>query len=243
MIRLLRYLSLGFHFVFGTLAGILIGLARPFDPTNSRRCAQLYGLFGLPIIGLKVKVTGTRNFPADRAFVAIANHQSNWDLFVVGQAVPERTVSVGKKSLKWIPLFGQLYWLAGNILVDRSNHKKAMEAMESTKRALREQQTNMWFFAEGTRNHGKNMLPFKKGAFLTALHAGAPIVPVCVGPYLDGFSLDRRDNGTVEIKILPAIETSDLNEADVAELMQACHDTMLREITALGGKLDKQPAR
>jgi len=183
--------------------------------------------------GLKVKVRDTHNYPIDRPFVVVCNHQSNWDLFVVGQAVPERTVSVGKKSLKWIPLFGQLYWLAGNVLIDRGNHQKAMESMNITKRALQEKRTNMWFFAEGTRNHGKNMLPFRKGGFITAIHAGVPIVRVCTAPYLDGFSLDNRDNGEVTIKVLPPIETKGIDAENVEKLMQECHDSMMEVINTL----------
>ena len=233
MIRLIRYFLLGIHFVVGSTLGLLIGIVRPFHPTNSRLCARLYGFFGLPIIGLKVQVNNTQNFPTDRPFVVVCNHQSNWDLFVVGQAVPERTVSIGKKVLKWIPLFGQLYWLAGNVLIDRGNHKKAMESMEITKRALREKKTNMWFFAEGTRNHGKNMLPFRKGGFITAIHAGVPIVRVCVSPYLEGFSMDNFDNGLVNIEVLPAIETTGIDAEDVEKLMQECHDSMLTVIKTL----------
>lgn len=233
MIRLIRYFLLGIHFVIGSTLGLLIGIVRPFHPTNSRLCARLYGFFGLPIIGLKVQVNNTQNYPTDRPFVVVCNHQSNWDLFVVGQAVPERTVSIGKKALKWIPLFGQLYWLAGNVLIDRGNHQKAMESMEITKRALREKQTNMWFFAEGTRNHGKNMLPFKKGGFVTAIHAGVPIVRVCVAPYLQGFSMGKLDNGLVNIEVLPAIETTGLDVENVQDIMQECHDSMLAVIKTL----------
>ena len=233
MIRLIRYLLLGIHFVTGSTIGLLIGIVRPFHPTNSRWCAQIYGFFGLPIIGLKVQLNHAENYPTDRPFVVVCNHQSNWDLFVVGNAVPARTVSVGKKALKWIPLFGQLYWLAGNILIDRGNHKKAMESMEITKRALLEKHTNMWFFAEGTRNHGKNMLPFRKGGFVTAINAGVPIVRVCVAPYLDGFSMDKLDNGTVNIEVLPPIETADINIDNVEALIQKCHESMLAVIKTL----------
>ncbi len=30
--------------------------------------------------------------------------------------MPRCTVGVGKKNLKYLPLFGQIYWLAGNIM-------------------------------------------------------------------------------------------------------------------------------
>jgi len=233
MVRSVRYILLGAIFAIGSVLGILVGLIRPFNPTNSRWCAQIYSFFGLPAIGIKVKAIGLENYPTDRAFIVVANHQSNWDLFVVGSTVPKRMVSLGKKSLKWVPLFGQLYWLAGNILIDRGNAKKAMEAMDITKKALIESKTNIWFFAEGTRNHGKNMLPFKKGAFVTAINAGVPIIRVCTSAYLDGFSMDNLNNGTAKIRVLPEIATEGLTMDNIDELMTQCHESMMTVIEEL----------
>ena len=237
MIRLVRYLLLSIHFVVGSLVGLLAGIIRPFHPSNSRICAQTYSKIGLPIIGVKVHHEGKENYPTDKSFIVICNHQSNWDLFVVGSIVPERTVSIGKKSLKWVPLFGQLYWLAGNILIDRGNAKKAMEAMAATKTALIEKRTNIWFFAEGTRNNGKNMLPFKKGAFVTAINAGVPIVPVCSSAYLDDFSFDRFKNNDAYVRVLPAIDTAGMTNKDIPALMEKCHIDMMKVITELSAKV------
>jgi 1-acyl-sn-glycerol-3-phosphate acyltransferase len=64
--------------------------------------------------------------------VYIVNHQNNYDVFTVASAVQPGTVTVGKKSLKWIPIFGQMYWLTGNILIDRKNTSKAMSTMTVT---------------------------------------------------------------------------------------------------------------
>ena len=239
MIRLLRYILLTLIFSVCSLLGTLVGVLRPFNPTNSRWCAKIYSFFGLPAIGLKIEVSGLEHYPKDRAFIIVTNHQSNWDLFVVGSTIPKRTVSLGKKSLKWIPIFGQLYWLAGNILVDRGNSKQALEAMAITKKALTEKNTSILFFAEGTRNKGKNMLPFKKGAFITAINAGVPIMRVCSSSYLDGFSMDKLHNGTAKVRVLPAIETKDLSKRDLNELMQHCHDSMMEVIQ----ELDKPPAQ
>jgi len=239
MIRLIRYILLAIHFLVGCTLGLLIGLLRPFHPTNSRWCAQIFASAGLPIIGTKVIAEGLEHYPKDRPYIVIANHQSNWDLFVVGSVVPERTVSLGKKSLKWIPFFGQLYWLAGNVLIDRGNAKKALEAMDITKDALQNKRTNIWIFPEGTRNHGKNMLPFKKGAFVTALNAQVPLVPVCTSSYLDGFSLDNLKNPTAHIRVLPAIETKGLTTDDLDALMAQCQGKMaevISELDAIGQK-------
>lgn len=227
MLSSLRYLLLALHFVISSLVAFCIIIFRPFHPSNSRFLAQVYSQIGRRIIGIKIVSKNVENLSNHQPCVIVANHQSNWDLFIVGSVVPKRTVSLGKKSLKWMPFFGQVYWLGGNILIDRGNRKKAMQAMETTKTALTKKNTSIWFFAEGTRNRGKNMLPFKKGAFVTAVNAGVPIIPVCCSSYLEGFSLDRLNNGTARIKVLDPIETKDLSVNDIDQLMVDTHLAMM----------------
>ncbi|WP_396589240.1 lysophospholipid acyltransferase family protein [Bermanella sp. R86510] len=231
--HIIRIPLLAFHFLIASFVGLAIGILRPFHPTNSRLCAKVYGIPGLAIIGLKRKTYNLEAIDQNRPCIIVANHQSNWDLFVLGSTVPKRTVSLGKKSLKWVPLFGQLYWLAGNVMIDRGNNKRAMAAMDTTRDALINKNTSIWIFPEGTRNRGKNMLPFKKGAFVTAINAGVPIVPVVCSAYLEHFSLGKFDNGTAHVKALDPISTEGLTVKDAAKLMDTCHQAMSQEIHAL----------
>ena len=236
MLSIFRYFLLACHFVFGSLVGFSIIIFRPFHHSNSRILSQIYSQIGRRIIGVKIEHHNAEIMKNHEPCVVVANHQSNWDLFIVGSIVPKRMVSLGKKSLKWMPFFGQVYWLGGNILVDRGNRKKAMEAMETTKKALTTKDTSIWFFAEGTRNHGKNMLPFKKGAFVTAVNAGVPIYPVCTSSYLEGFSLDNMNNGTAHITVLNPIETKHLTLNDVDQLMLDTHLAMMDGIQKMDEK-------
>jgi 1-acyl-sn-glycerol-3-phosphate acyltransferase len=233
MLSIIRYLLLAGHFLFSSILGFCIIIFRPFHHSNSRILAQIYSQIGRRIIGIKIVHHNEDIMINHEPCVVVANHQSNWDLFIVGSIVPKRMVSLGKKSLKWLPFFGQVYWLAGNILVDRDNRKKAMQAMETTKIALTTKDTSIWFFAEGTRNHGKNMLPFKKGAFITAVNAGVPIIPVCASAYLEGFDLNKLDNGVAHIKVLEPIETKGLTLDDVDQLMLDTHLAMMDSLQEL----------
>jgi 1-acyl-sn-glycerol-3-phosphate acyltransferase len=156
----------------------------------------------------------------------VANHQSNYDLYVLGRVVPPRTVSIGKKSLKWIPFFGQLYWLAGNVLIDRGNGQQAKQAMLQTTETLQQRDTSIWVFPEGTRNLGKGLLPFKKGAFQMAIAAGVPIIPVCVSSYAGRLKLNSWNGGKVLIRSLPAIPTLGLTLDDLPQLMERCQQMM-----------------
>ena len=189
MLFTLRMGLMGLHFVVAGILGLLLGICRPFNPDNSRLCARLYSMPALRILRLNLQRDAKGLLEHQRSCVIIANHQSNYDLYVLGRVVPERTVSIGKKSLKWVPFFGQLYWLAGNVLIDRGNAQQAKQAMLTTTETLQHQDTSIWVFPEGTRNKGQGLLPFKKGAFQMAIAAGVPIIPVCVSSYVKNMHL------------------------------------------------------
>lgn len=238
MLFVLRVLLLAVHFVFASVIGLLIGLCRPFNPDNSRLCARVYALPALWIMGIRVKLEIGDLVDHRRPAVLAANHLSNHDLFVFGRVVPKRTVSLGKKSLKWLPLFGQLYWLAGNVLVDRGNAIQAKKAMLTTTDTLQHKDMSLWVFVEGTRSHGKGLGPFKKGAFQMAINAQVPILPVCANNYTRTMNLNRWRGGTVILRALPPIATTGLTLEDMPALMATCHAQM----AACIDELDREAA-
>lgn len=222
MLHFLRLIAVAVHFLLASAINFVICFARPFNPDNSRLCGWQYSVPALRLLGLRMQLE-TQDLQAQpNPFVVVANHQSNWDLWVVGCSVPRRTVSLGKKSLKWIPFFGQVYWLAGNILIDRGDASKAKQAMLKTTEVMRQENTSIWVFAEGTRNLGQGLLPFKKGAFQMAINAGVPIIPLCCSNYKNSMRLNRWRSGSVIIKTLPPIPTTGLTLDDMPALMARC---------------------
>ena len=217
---------MGVHFIVAAIINFTIVFLRPFNPDNTRLCGAVYSVPALRILGLRAELdTGGLRVHAN-PFVIVANHQSNYDLFVLGCAVPRRTVTIGKTSLKWIPLFGQIYWLAGNVLIDRGNAVKAKAAMLKTTEVMQKEDTSIWVFAEGTRNLGRELLPFKKGAFQMAISAGVPIIPLCTSSYKRTMRLNRWRAGTVKIRSLPPIPTVGLTQHDLPALMAQCYRQM-----------------
>lgn len=237
MLFLLRMLAMGVHFILAGILGLLLGICRPFNPDNSRLCARLYSIPAQWLLHWKLKTDVQPLLEHQRSCVIIANHQSNYDLYVLGRVVPKRTVSIGKKSLKWVPFFGQLYWLAGNVLLDRGNAVRAKQAMLTTTDTLKHKDTSIWVFAEGTRNLGKGLLPFKKGAFQMAIAAGVPIIPVCVSTYVKHIRLNRWNSGEIMIRSLPAIPTAGLSQVDLPQLIETCRTQMQQCIDAMDQQL------
>jgi 1-acyl-sn-glycerol-3-phosphate acyltransferase len=69
---------------------------------------------------------------------------------------------------------------AGFVAIDRSgNRAQVAHAMRLAKAAI-DEGTSVWIAPEGTRSPDGRLGKFKKGGFVLALAAGAPIVPMCI---------------------------------------------------------------
>lgn len=158
------------------------------------------------LIGVTLVYRGSSKVEADQSYVFIGNHQNTYDLITISHGARKGVVTVGKKSLKWIPIFGLIYWLSGNIMIDRKNSGKARDTLSLTGEKMRERNLSVWMFPEGTRSRGKGLLPFKTGAFRLALAEKTAIVPVVCSNLDNGkINLNRWNNGVVIIESLDPV--------------------------------------
>ena len=79
---------------------------------------------------LKIIIKKDPAVKINEPYVYIANHQNSFDVITICKAALPGVVTIGKKSLKWIPIFGQIYWLSGNIMIDRKNSGKARNTLD-----------------------------------------------------------------------------------------------------------------
>lgn len=119
-----------------------------FSPRNPKHVATFGHMFGrlAPLYGLKVEC----RMPADAQnygnAIYICNHQNNYDMVTAANIVQPPTVTVGKKSLLWIPFFGLLYWLTGNLLIDRNNRTKAHSTIAAVVNHFKKRRISIWMF-------------------------------------------------------------------------------------------------
>ena len=84
-----------------------------------------------------------------------------------------------KHEIDQIPVLARAFRMGGFIPIDRRNKESAMRSIEKGAAAIRSG-SSFLIFPEGTRSRTGEMLPFKKGGFVMAIKAGAPIVPVAI---------------------------------------------------------------
>lgn len=236
LLVIIRLILMSLVFVFICLASCFYCLIRPFHRDNVHHTAKYLGKI-TKILGFDVELRIPEDVKQLSPVVYVANHQNNYDLFTMSNAVLPGTVSVGKKSLKWIPVFGQMYWLTGNILIDRKNTSKAMGTISLTAKKIKENKLSVWMFPEGTRSRGRGLLPFKTGAFRTAAQAGVPIVPICASEQHKTIDLSRWDNGKIIIEFLAPISIDDDSREAIRRAADITHTVMQAKIEQLNAEL------
>lgn len=235
MLAVIRLLLMALFFIGSTAILLVFLILRPFRRNNVKVVANVYGSF-VRMLGVKVEIRGTENL-TNSPVVYVGNHQNTYDIFTVANAVQPNTVSVGKKSLKWAPFFGQVYWLSGNILIDRANKTKAHSTISQAAQKIKDKQISVWLFPEGTRSRGRGLLKFKLGAFYTAHMAGVPVLPVAMSTTHEKIKLNRWNNGTFIIEYLPPIEVTSDEKAYIRQTADKVHDLMATKIAELDSEL------
>jgi 1-acyl-sn-glycerol-3-phosphate acyltransferase len=134
---------------------------------------------GLTLAGIRVKVAGLEHVPRDRAAVYAANHQSNVDPPIIFDVVHPYLHILYKAEIDALPILARAFRYGGFIPVDRRNKEAALRSIEVGAASIRAGNSFL-IFPEGTRSRTAEMLPFKKGGFIMAIKAQAPIVPVAV---------------------------------------------------------------
>jgi 1-acyl-sn-glycerol-3-phosphate acyltransferase len=128
---------------------------------------------------LRLDVRGLENLPRDGPYVLVANHASYLDGVVVVAALPGHYSFVAKQELKGQLIPSVYLNRLGTEYVERfSIRQSAQDANRIVGAALAGHR--LAFFPEGTFRSAPGLLPFRLGAFIAAVRAKVPVVPVAI---------------------------------------------------------------
>lgn len=232
LLAILRIIVVFIAFIIVTITASIISLFY-FKSTNNVYRSTLLMRQIPRLLGLTIEVRIPPEVKALKSAVYIANHQNSYDIFTISAGVQPNTLSVGKKSLKWIPFFGQMYWLSGNILIDRKNTSRAIDTITVTAERIKQKGISVWLFPEGTRSNGTGLQPFKTGAFRTAVLADVPVVPVCLSNVHEKIKWNKWNNGKLIIELLPPVTIVDTTKEGIRQASQKIHDDMLIKLNEI----------
>ncbi len=158
--------------------------------------------------------------------IFVANHLGNFDVFALAARLPWIKF-VAKAELFRVPILGPAMLRAGMIPIERANRKSAFASYAAATERI-QRGASVAVYPEGTRGFSYALRPFKKGPFVLAIQAQAPIVPVYVYGALD---INRKGEfkvrpGTVHLHYLPAIPTTGMTYDDRNDLARRTYEAM-----------------
>jgi 1-acyl-sn-glycerol-3-phosphate acyltransferase len=134
---------------------------------------------GLALSGISARLVGAERIPRGRAAVYCPNHTSNIDAPLLFHVLHPRLHMLYKAEFGRMPILGRAAPVAGFIPVERQNHEQSQKAVDLAAESVARGHSFL-VFPEGTRSRTGELLPFKKGGFIMAIKAQAPIVPVAI---------------------------------------------------------------
>ena len=183
--------------------------------------------------GVTVRVHGMERLAVGHTFIFVCNHVSLFDILALVGWLP-RNNFIAKAELFRIPVFGAGIRVLGTVPIERTNQKAAFSSYE-TAAARIQGGSSVVVFPEGTRGRTYPIRPFKKGPFVLAIKAGAPVVPVVVYGTIEILSKGALliHPGVIDVYVLEQVPTAGLAYEDRDVLAETVQDRMQKVITDL----------
>lgn len=187
-------------------------------------------LFGA---GARLRVEGLEHVDFSTPHVFVANHESIIDSCALFRALPVPVRFVIKQELAKVPFIGWYARAMGMVFIERDHAREAAEHLHAVVSVVRDG-ASLCAFPEGTRSRVGTVAPFKGGAFLVALQAGVPVVPIAIsgsGAVLPAAGFKVRP-GTIHVRIGAPIATATMHAGDRHALARSAHaavEDMLRK--------------
>jgi len=166
-----------------------------------------------------------------KAYVFVANHFSYIDVAIGMKVVRNYFSYMGKSSVKKIPLLGYMFAKL-HIQVDRSDKNSRANSLLRSKKALLEGRS-LFIMPEGgivSEKIPKMHLPLKDGAFLLAIDAQVPIVPLVFLNMYEVMPSTTLVWRRPRVLVHNQIETKGLDKSHLEELKNKVYHVIQNEL-------------
>jgi 1-acyl-sn-glycerol-3-phosphate acyltransferase len=195
----------------------------PFD-RDRYLAGRMFRIVGASTVKLNplwsFRTDGVRIRDPRRPYVAVANHESYADIFLIAH-LPWEMKWLAKEQVFKVPFLGWMLALAGDIPLKRGAKESIVTAMQACGEKLK-RHLSVMIFPEGTRSADGALLPFKDGAFRLAIENGVAILPIALAGTRRAMAKHtfQFQRTRAICRVLEPIETTGLTLADLGALKE-----------------------
>jgi 1-acyl-sn-glycerol-3-phosphate acyltransferase len=205
------------------LAGLTCLLLIPFLPADkvAKLSAIPWAKLCLLYSGVRVDVDGRHHLLPGQSYVIVANHLSQFDIFVLYGYLGVDFRWVMKHELRKVPIIGICCEKLGHVFINRDNTEAAIASLNAA-RAQLANGASVLFFPEGTRSRDGQLKPFKKGAFKMAQELRIPVLPVTLSGTFDilpAGTLRLHPGATARLILHPPLSVTGNSETELQNLV------------------------
>lgn len=187
---------------------------------------------GYRILGVELEVTRSGEIDERSARIYMPNHLSFLDGPMLYWLIRGPLLVILKKSVFRIPVVGQGMKVAGFVSVDRGHAGGGKKSIDRAVRLMKEKKCSFLVFPEGTRSLNGRLQPFKRGGFILATEAQAPIVPVAIHGTFEimpkgQFNVRR---GKVKVAFLPPVSVQGYSKENISGLVEKVRDIIQSQL-------------
>jgi 1-acyl-sn-glycerol-3-phosphate acyltransferase len=200
-------------------------------PRPAWRWKLMHGAVGmlLRLTGTPLTVHGLENIPSKGNYILAINHASYLDGIIPVRALPFPVKFIAKSELRSNTIARLFLERIGAEFVERFDLGKGAADTEHLKN-IASSDDPLLFFPEGTFRRMPGLLPFRMGAFVTAVEAGIPVIPVT---QRGTRSILRADSwlprrGSLQVDIGQPIYPEGSGWSDAIRLRDRCREEILR---------------
>lgn len=182
------------------------------------------------VCGLDYEVIGKENLP-DGAYVALANHQSQWETYFL-QYFLSPVCIVLKRELLQVPFFGWGLRLTNPIAIDRGSPRQAIRQTIEQGLEHLDNKISVLIFPEGTRTRPGAQSKYARGGANIAVKGAVPIVPIAINAG-EFWPADKflKYPGKITVSIGKPISTDQQGSREVTEQAKIWIEAQLATMT------------
>lgn len=233
------YLGLAFSAFQTVICSLLVLLFASIGRIDlANQVIRAWGILWLWAFNVEVIVEKNEFEHGSQGVIYIFNHQSFYDIFAI-HSVLKNTARFGAKiELFKIPILNLAMRASGALPIARDNRREVFRVYSEAQKKLQAK----WSFIlapEGTRQSDPQIGRFKKGPFIFAINAQAPLVPIVISGSNEvmpknSFAINAdKWKRTIRISFLAPVQTTGLAVDQASELAERVRGMFVNEYERL----------